>query len=154
MLWKKIQFLIIFGHLSRKCAGILKLTCTCPEKFFENKTCWENGCSIHHFGTLSEKFFAICRNISAGLSNLHSTCPQEQFEERSFFVIKLNFSYHFRTLSKKPFVWKFSPVLSKLISKCSQEHFEKMLLLCWKIRTFFIVCGHWAKHFWVLSKNF
>ena len=63
---------------------------------FEGKFNFSKNYSAYRLQTLSQKFFPLGKNNSAGLSKMSSTSPGEHFGERVF----ENFFFHLRTLSQ------------------------------------------------------
>ena len=69
----------------------------------------------------------LSEHISAGLSKMHSTCPEEHFGRNFFFFEKnQNFIYFFGLRAKnfRTFSKNFSSGLSKLHSTTPYEQFD------------------------------
>ena len=61
---------------------------------------------VFHFCFRTKFFGPLCRKTTRLSSKLHSTCPKQQFEEKTFSGRKNSFSIVFRPGSKKLRFWR------------------------------------------------
>ena len=90
---------------------------------FEGKFNFSKNYSAYRLQTLSQKFFPLGENNSAGLSKLSSTSPGKQFGERVF----ENFFFHLRTLSQSVSVSAVK-IFNKLVKTAIQMFRWKLSL--------------------------
>ena len=78
--WKNLKNQIFIQALSGKVLAVWmvfpKMISTCPDKFFGDKKIEKKCKFVQNFFDFQRKFFRVW---AAGVSKLHSTCPEEHF---------------------------------------------------------------------------
>ena len=70
-----------FGLLSNSLRGFDKIAFYLSEECFEEELFLNKTSLFYHFRTMSKHFQLLVEIFWAGLSKLHSACPQKDFEE-------------------------------------------------------------------------
>ena len=83
--WSTV-LLILFGNWAKSLGLLTKVLWRSFENYIlrvhqDNlRALFQKKIIFHHFWTVSDKIRPLSQKVSNGLSKLHSTCPQEQFE--------------------------------------------------------------------------
>ena len=153
-MWKKNIILYLFSDFWRKTFGTVVTTAFYVSMgFFWGKIIfWKKFVTI--IGLLAKIFRTIGENALAGLSKLHSRCPEERSEEKHYLWRKIEFmvilglwAKKLGLLGKKPFgtVVKAAFYMSK---KTLRKNFF------WKKCNFIIIIWFWAKNYQTFGYKF
>ena len=117
---------------------------------FEGKFNFSKSYSAYRFQTLSQIFFPLGKNNSAGFSKLSSTSPGKQFGERVF----ENFFFHLRTLSQSVSVSAVK-IFNKLVKTAIQMFRWKVSLNFFPQKLpLFIIIVYSDEFFWLSGGKF
>ena len=111
----------------------------CPIEYFEEF--FPEKLFFHFFGYRVEIFRPFGKNFSMELSNLHSKCPEENFEVKHF----LEKNMFFYSFSESAFLTENIAKSSSCLATVQKNLFAEI---------HFSVMSYISNHFWTLRKTF